>query len=279
MVDNIYFPNPVQVTNTPAIPRQKPAAAGDVKTPFARVLDEKMPAQGVKFSQHAQERLKARGIALSETDLRKLEGAVDSVAQKGGRESLIMLGDAAGGDKLTYYVDEGVMQAAPGLKVISNCAVGVDNVDVAAATKRRIPVGNTPDVLTDATADMAFALLLAAARRVVEGVKYVKDGNWKEEGGKIQMWGTTEYQLDANQIWDKIKEHQGWESEVVADIKAERSDIYGIYEVKPGDTLSKIAKHFLGDANRYQAIFELNTDQLKDPNMIRVGQKLKIPNR
>lgn len=54
---------------------------------------------------------------------------------------------------------------------------------------------------------------------------------------------------------------------------------YGIYEVKPGDTLSKIAKHFLGDANRYQAIFELNTDQLKDPNMIRVGQKLKIPNR
>ena len=69
------------------------------------------------------------------------------------------------------------------------------------------------------------------------------------------------------------------ENEVVADIKAERSDIHGIYEVKPGDTLSKIAKHFLGDANRYQAIFGLNTDQLKDPNMIRVGQKLKIPNR
>ncbi len=107
----------------------------------------------------------------------------------------------------------------------------------------------------------------------------VKDGNWKEEGGKIRMWGKTEYQLDANRLWDKIKEHPGWENEVQADIKAERGDIYGVYEVKPGDTLSKIAKHFLGDANRYQAIFELNTDQLKDPNMIRVGQKLKIPNR
>lgn len=105
----------------------------------------------------------------------------------------------------------------------------------------------------------------------------VKNGNWKEEGGKLQLWGTTEYQLDANLLWDKIKEHAGWENEVVADLKAERTDILGIYEVKSGDTLSKIAKRFLGDANRYQAIFELNTDQLKDPNMIRVGQKLKIP--
>lgn len=95
MVDNIYFPNPVQVTTTPPIPRQKPAVTGEVKTPFAKVLDEKLPAQGVKFSQHAQERLRARGIALSETDLRKLEGAVDSVAQKGGKESLVMLGDSA----------------------------------------------------------------------------------------------------------------------------------------------------------------------------------------
>ncbi len=107
----------------------------------------------------------------------------------------------------------------------------------------------------------------------------VKNGNWKEENGKIHMWGTTEYQLDANHIWDKIKEHPGWENEVVADIKAERNDIYGVYEVKAGDTLSKIAKVTLGDANRYQDIFNANTDQLSDPNKIRVGQKLKIPNR
>ncbi len=105
----------------------------------------------------------------------------------------------------------------------------------------------------------------------------VKNGNWQEENGKIKMWGTTEYQLDANRIWDKIKEHPGWEQEVVADIKAERGDIYGVYEVRPGDSLSKIAKQTLGNANRYNEIFQANTDQLKDPNRIQPGQKLKIP--
>jgi LysM repeat protein len=107
----------------------------------------------------------------------------------------------------------------------------------------------------------------------------VKNGNWKEEGGKIHMWGTTDYQLQANLLWDEIKKHPGWEQEVVADLKAERTDLYGIYEVAAGDTLSKIAKRFLGDANRYQEVFKLNSDQLKDPNVIRVGQQLKIPNR
>jgi lactate dehydrogenase-like 2-hydroxyacid dehydrogenase len=84
---------------------------------------------------------------------------------------------------LTDRIDAEVMDAAgPGLKVISNHAVGVDNVEVAAATARGIPVGNTPDILTDATADMAFALLLAAARRVVEGAWLVKAGGWKTWG-------------------------------------------------------------------------------------------------
>jgi glyoxylate reductase len=81
---------------------------------------------------------------------------------------------------LTDRIDAEVMEAAgPGLKIISNHAVGVDNVDVAAATIRGIPVSNTPGILTDATADMAFALLLAAARRVVEGDRLVKAGGWK----------------------------------------------------------------------------------------------------
>lgn len=80
---------------------------------------------------------------------------------------------------LTDQIDAEVMDAASRLKVISNCAVGVDNIDVAAATARGIPVGNTPDVLTDATADMAFGLLLAAARRIVEGAEYVRAGKWK----------------------------------------------------------------------------------------------------
>jgi lactate dehydrogenase-like 2-hydroxyacid dehydrogenase len=81
---------------------------------------------------------------------------------------------------LTDRIDPQVMDAAgTGLKVISNHAVGVDNVDVGAATARGLPVGNTPGILTDATADMAFALLLAAARRVVEGDRLVKKGGWK----------------------------------------------------------------------------------------------------
>jgi lactate dehydrogenase-like 2-hydroxyacid dehydrogenase len=89
---------------------------------------------------------------------------------------------------LTDPVDAAVMDAAgPGLKVISNHAVGVDNVDLAAATARRIPVGNTPGILTDATADMTFALLLSAARRVVEGERFVRIGRWKTWGPSLLM--------------------------------------------------------------------------------------------
>ncbi len=84
---------------------------------------------------------------------------------------------------LTDRIDTEIMETAgPRLKVISNHAVGVDNVDVAAATARGIPVGNTPGILTEATADMTFALLLAAARRVVEGDRLVKTGGWKTWG-------------------------------------------------------------------------------------------------
>jgi len=80
---------------------------------------------------------------------------------------------------LTERVDQELLEAAPRLRVISNMAVGYDNVDVAACTARGIPVGNTPGVLTDTTADLAFTLLMAAARRVVEGVDYVRSGQWK----------------------------------------------------------------------------------------------------
>ncbi len=80
---------------------------------------------------------------------------------------------------LTDQIDGQLMDAAGGsLRVISQMAVGFDNIDIAAATERGIPVGNTPGVLTDTTVDFAFALLMAAARRIVEGERYVKDGNW-----------------------------------------------------------------------------------------------------
>ena len=75
-------------------------------------------------------------------------------------------------------VDGPVVEQAPGLKVVSQLAVGVDNIDVAEMTRRGIPVGHTPGVLSKATADLAFALLMAAARRVVESERWVRQGNW-----------------------------------------------------------------------------------------------------
>ncbi len=83
---------------------------------------------------------------------------------------------------LTDRIDAGLMGAAPRLRVISQCAVGFDNIDVAAATAHRIAVGNTPGVLTETTADFAFSLLMSAARRVVEGMDHVRAGKWKTWG-------------------------------------------------------------------------------------------------
>ena len=77
-------------------------------------------------------------------------------------------------------MDAAILDRAPQLKVIANVAVGYDNIEVAAATRRGVMVTNTPDVLTDTTADFTFALLLAAARRLAEGDRYVRAGEWKE---------------------------------------------------------------------------------------------------
>lgn len=84
---------------------------------------------------------------------------------------------------LTERIDDELLErAGPGLRVVSNYAVGFDNVDVPACTRRGIAVGNTPGVLTETTADLAFALLLAAARRLPEGDRYVRAGRWKTWG-------------------------------------------------------------------------------------------------
>jgi lactate dehydrogenase-like 2-hydroxyacid dehydrogenase len=80
---------------------------------------------------------------------------------------------------LTDPVDAELIDAAPNLRAISNYAVGVDNVDVEAATARGIPVGNTPDVLTESTADLALALMLGIARRLAEGQAFVHAGEWR----------------------------------------------------------------------------------------------------
>ncbi len=86
---------------------------------------------------------------------------------------------------LTDRVDEALLDAAPNLRVVSNYAVGYNNIAVDVCTARGIPVGNTPGVLTDTTADFAFALLMAAARRIVEGARYVANGKWRTWGPKL----------------------------------------------------------------------------------------------
>ena len=80
---------------------------------------------------------------------------------------------------LTDRIDAALIDASPRLRVISAVAVGYDNIDVAAATARGIPIGNTPGVLTETTADLAFALMLAVARRITEADRFVHDGEWK----------------------------------------------------------------------------------------------------
>jgi len=93
------------------------------------------------------------------------------VAHTRGKDGLLCL--------LTDRIDAALMDAGlPTLKVISQMAVGYDNIQAAEAHKRGIALGNTPGVLTEATADLAFALLLASARRIVEGVDYIRQGQW-----------------------------------------------------------------------------------------------------
>ena len=109
------------------------------------------------------------------------------------------------------------------------------------------------------------------------------DGSAEERDGKLYFTGTTQTQDEANQIWDAIKTVPSWQQEVVADIKAsgQRSATaeQTTYTVKAGDTLNKIAKQSLGDANAYMDIFNANKDQLSDPDKIKPGQVLKIPHQ
>ncbi len=108
----------------------------------------------------------------------------------------------------------------------------------------------------------------------------VKDGYVKEDEltGKLKIGGTTKTQYEKDKMWDKIKEIGGdIPTDLVADIKVEVTDYYHKHVVQKGESLSKIAKHYLGDFMKYKEIFEANTDILKNPDMIHPGQELKIP--
>jgi len=113
---------------------------------------------------------------------------------------------------------------------------------------------------------------------------YRMEGSAQERDGKLYFNGLTKSQDEVNKIWDAIKTVPDWRNDVIADIKVDpnakqdaQSGRAHTYTVKSGDTLSKIAKEHLGDANAYMKIFEANKDQLNDPDKIKPGQVLKIP--
>jgi glyoxylate reductase len=116
------------------------------------------------------ERLRAAGHELDQWDRRDPPPYDVLVARAREADALLCT--------LADRIDAALLDAAPQLKVVASCAVGTDNVDLAAAQARGIPIGNTPGVLTDATADLAFALLLAAARRLPQSAQAVLDGEW-----------------------------------------------------------------------------------------------------
>jgi len=108
------------------------------------------------------------------------------------------------------------------------------------------------------------------------------EGSADERDGKLYFHGTVASQDEANKIWDAIKTVPDWRQDIVADIKATGASApaaaaSATYTVKAGDTLSKIAKEKLGDASAYMEIFNANKDQLSDPDKIKPGQVLKIP--
>jgi glyoxylate reductase len=116
----------------------------------------------------------ARLESACEVDLYSGESAIprsDLLARLPGKQALLSL--------LTDRVDEEVLAAGSDLRIVANIAVGHDNVDVAAAKARGIKVTNTPDVLTEATAELAWALILSATRRVAEGERLLRRGGWK----------------------------------------------------------------------------------------------------
>lgn len=100
----------------------------------------------------------------------------------------------------------------------------------------------------------------------------------EKEEGYLKVYGIVHTQYEKNQIWDKIKEVGGSAaSDIKADIRTETKDYFHIHKVESGDTLGKISKEYLGEAGKYMEVFNVNKDQLSNPDVIKIGQELKIP--
>lgn len=107
----------------------------------------------------------------------------------------------------------------------------------------------------------------------------IQNGNVEEADGVLKVSGVANTPYEKNLLWDKIKEIGGeLPSDIEADITISDDSVYHRHTVASGDTLGKIAKHYYGEAGKYSAIFEANTDVLKNPDVIHPGQELVIPN-
>src|SRR5206468_5327517 len=138
----------------------------------------------VMISRALPEEVIARARSRADVDLHagdKPLSKTEMIARVKDREGLVCL--------ITDTIDSSVFESCPGLKVASNVAVGFNNIDVAAATKRGVVVTNTPDVLTETTADFAWTLLMAIARRMVEADRYVRDGKFDQWKNMLLLGG------------------------------------------------------------------------------------------
>jgi glyoxylate reductase len=170
-----------------------------------------------------------------------------------------LLEHAANADALltiiTERVDAELFDAAPSVKAVANLAVGTDNIDLDEAARRGIPVGNTPGVLTDATADIAFALLLGIARRITEGDRQVREGRWEPWYPTHMIGGDTTGATLGIVGWGRIGQamarrgegfgmdviHHSRSSGVPLDELLERSDYVSVHTPLTADT-----RHLIG---------------------------------
>ena len=145
-------------------------------------------------------------------------------------------------------VDAPLLAAAPNLKVLSQVSVGLDNVDVAAATRRGLPVGYTPGVLAKATADLAFALLLAAARRIGESERWVRAGHWTLAFHPLRWLGVDVHDrilgiIGLGQIGlEMAKRGQGFDMQILYHSRTRRRDLetqYGLTWAELPDLLAQ----------------------------------------
>ena len=145
-------------------------------------------------------------------------------------------------------IDGPLFDAAPNLKVVSQMAVGLDNIDVAEATRRRIPVGYTPGVVSNATADQAFALLLAAARRLTEAERWVRKGGWKIAFHPLFWLGAEVHQATIGIVGmgsiglEMVKRARGFDMRILYYSRTRKPDAEALYDMQFVDMPTLLAE-------------------------------------